>query len=114
MSLLDTVEPAGWNRTRISNGEVEYFTERDWKHESLFEWEPQYSRETVESLLSQCRKEARKEAFLEAAEYCDELAKLYPREDVGFDKGYLMCATRAANELRRMAESDKTTMEGEK
>lgn len=55
MSLLDTVEPASWKRTRISNGEVEYFTERDWKHENLFEWEPLYSRETVESLLSQCR-----------------------------------------------------------
>lgn len=58
---LDTVEPTAWKRTRINDGAVEYFTERDWKHEFLFEWEPLYSG----ALLA----EHRKQVLLEAAKY---------------------------------------------
>jgi hypothetical protein len=34
-----------------------------------------------------------------AKEICDELSKLYPREDVGFDKGYSMAAERARDAI---------------
>jgi hypothetical protein len=53
MSILDTVTPSSWKRTRISNGEVEYFSDRDWKHEALFEWEPQYSQSLLASLTKE-------------------------------------------------------------
>ena len=92
MSLLDTVEPDGY---RMFDGEGSYdFREElpdqvsiGWSLRYGRLWEPVYSRETVESLLYQ----GRKEALLEAAENApDDGCERY---------------------LRRMAES---TMEGEK
>lgn len=59
----------------------------------------------VESLLSQCRKEARKEALLEGAVLADAWGEARNPDNGGH------ALRNYANELRRMAES---TMEGEK
>ena len=37
------IEPVAWKRTRKSNGETEYFTDREYKHETLFDWIPLYA-----------------------------------------------------------------------
>lgn len=99
--LLDTVEPVAWAREWEGDdsdiGQYCVVFHEDEKDINP-NWFEVYSCETVESLLSQCRKEA----LLEAAEYFNGI----PRNAwYGHD---------IAHQLRRMAESDKTTMEGEK
>jgi hypothetical protein len=37
----------------------------------------------------------------DSAKWCDELANLWPRKDVGFDMGYNMAASRAARDIRK-------------
>ena len=93
MSLLDTVEPVGWLNPNPRHPE-------DWF--SLFEqegWSPLYSRETVESLLAECRKQVRAEAFIEAAERFESMEWV---QSVDPNENYA-----EATELRRMAEGEK-------
>ena len=48
------------------------------------------------------REQAVHNALEQAAEICDALAKLYPREDIGFDTGYRMGCQRAARDIRAL------------
>jgi hypothetical protein len=101
MSILDTVTPSSWKRTRISNGEVEYFSDRDWKHEALFEWEPQYSQSLLASLTKEHEQrmaECKKLVLLEAADVCEAIA-----EKCGYDVAQ-DAVNRCYDELCRMAE----------
>ena len=47
-------------------------------------------------------KAIRAAALMEAVEICDGLSKLYEREDVGFHKGYTMCAQRAMKTIQSL------------
>ena len=119
MSLLDTVEPDGY---RMFDGEGSYdFREElpdqvsiGWSLRYGRLWEPVYSRETVESLLYQGRKEALLEA--EAAHDHEDVLAPVGNSAYGeaYQDGWIAGAAAYRDELRRMAESDKTTMEGEK
>lgn len=106
MSLLDTVEPDFWMMdlddalTDLSCG-VSVRIEHDYPDSYLSCVEvsaslPLYSHCKVESLLAECRKQALLDAQVRWA------------DAHGFDKHGVI------EWLRRMAESDKTTMEGEK
>lgn len=54
------------------------------------------------------RAQAVREALKQAAEICDGLARLYRREDVGFDTGYRMGCERAAREIRALGTKGTT------
>jgi hypothetical protein len=82
-SLLDTVEPVAW---RADDGFGDYFLSTDSGPPP--DWEQLYSRETVERLLA----EHRKQVLLEAAE---EFGKRWTQ------------AGMVQKELRRMAEGEK-------
>lgn len=119
MSLLDTVEPDAWLVTATDrNGKVLIRTcfmneeearglmqaaiDKGGYDASNVNSETMSSRSKVESLLSQCRKEARKEVF-------DEVIAVARQESYIKQSAYVVF-----ERLRRMAEPDKTTMEGEK
>lgn len=98
--LISSVEPdafmndkgvmsrASWDR-HVNDPAIRWVLEQHWTPAKKL-----FSADKVESLLSQCRKEARTEAYKEAL----EVAQKYGIEGINW-------------ELRRMAES---TMEGEK
>lgn len=54
-------------------------------------------------LVLSAQNSARMEESGNAANWCDGLAMLYPRTDVGFDIGYSMAAARAAKDIRSQA-----------
>jgi hypothetical protein len=60
--------------------------------------------DVIESDVLQKPVQERNTVIERCAEVCDGLAKLYDREDIGFDKGYTMAAERAAKEIRELKE----------
>ena len=78
---------------------------------SLFDqWVSQYGADRLraefkawEASTIAALKEQLAEAHEQAAQICDGLSKIYDSTDVGFDKGYTMCATRAAAAIRALA-----------
>ena len=104
--LLDTVEP-DWYGNANSLSEKHTALVAKWKGNGTLGL---YSRETVESLLAECRKQARKEALLEAAQACDNRSEWvsngkgiqYPSNSpTSREAGF------CADELRRMAEGEE-------
>ncbi len=55
-----------------------------------------YTRKEVKALVKKARAAEREKC----ASFCDKLAKLFTDEHIGFDVGYTMAATRAANAIR--------------
>lgn len=107
--LLDTVEPDAWQFQweelghqchRNFSGEVEAleFAVRSNIRGRVV---PLYSSPKVESLLAECRKEARKEALLEAINVCKQMMHTTTRD------GYNLACSDICDEFRRMAEGEK-------
>lgn len=114
MSLLDTVEPDAWRYQTVRNtyryrGVCHNFG-IDYK---LLKPVGLLTVPHVEFLLSQCRKEARKEALLEAAEVCGKLSDTYDANAGKYQENEAHWIVRSIgaddckDELRRMAEGEK-------
>lgn len=86
--LLDTVEPTLWGHKALDTLIISNTPHAHLENVAL------YSRETVESLLSQYRKEV----LLEAAKYIDSIQG----QEIHDTMTYKICAS----ELRRMAEGE--------
>jgi uncharacterized protein YdhG (YjbR/CyaY superfamily) len=131
-NILDTVKPDGWADEEslgvTSKSVTCQFTAYSTNLTDAMM--PIYSRETVEALLSQCRKEARREALLEAKQNLETLIKVkelivhYTNErwhsafarDWADDAAshYAKKFKELLPELRRMAADASSTLEGEK
>lgn len=114
LAPLDTVEPDAWRKSYPLDWAANVHTTivtKEGLSQAVSDLFPValYSRPKVESLLAECRKEARKEALLEAAGVCRgvKFTGYVAPENGSAAEFYNEAAIDCADELRRMAEGEK-------